>query len=122
VESGGGTSGIVISSVDIAIGVVTVDGKEHRGSDGLGSPKSLSDGEGLTNREGLRDAMNFDVDMDHGVGSGGPRALDGVSSRDGVLYCGAGKVGDIQSGIHLWVGGLGHEDGRGGVERPGSNG
>jgi len=115
VESGGGTSGIVISSVDIAVSVVTVDSKDHRGGDGLGSPKSLSNGKGLTNRGGSRDAMNFDVDMDHNVGSGGPSALDGISSREGVLDCGAGKVGDIQSGIHLWVGSLSHKDGGGRV-------
>jgi len=50
VESGGGASSVVKSSVDVAVRVVTVDGKEDRGSRCLGVPKSLSDSEGLTNR------------------------------------------------------------------------
>jgi len=67
VESGGGASSVVISGVDIAISVVTVDGKGDLGVEGLRSPESLSDGEGLTKWNGLRYAMNFDVDMDNRV-------------------------------------------------------
>jgi len=82
VVTGGGTSGIVESGIDVAISVVSVDGKKDSASGGFGIPQSLSDGEWLTKWNRLRHAMYFNVDMFNGISDCGcgPGALNSVSS------------------------------------------
>lgn len=119
----GGTSGVVESGVDVAIGVVSVDSEEGREGDGLGSPQSLSNSDWFTNRSDFGDAVNFDVDVNDGGLSSGPGALDSGSSISiGVLGNNATKVLDVQSWIHFRIGGLSSENGGGRVEGESSNG
>jgi len=68
VVTSGGTSLVVKSGIDIATGVVTVDGKEDRESLGVGSPKLLADKEGFAEgRSRGGNTMAFQVDVNDGV-------------------------------------------------------
>jgi len=110
VESVGGAFSVVISGINVAIGVITVDGEDNRGGDGLGSPESLSDGQWLANGDHFGDAMDFNVNVDNLLLGSGPGAFDSVSSGDGMGDLSAGEVLDIEGWIHSGVSGERGED------------
>lgn len=117
--SGGGSSGVEKVSVDVAGGVVPVDGEEDRGAQGLGAVPSLSDEEWLS---GGGDAVHLEVDLADSVGRSGPRAGNSDSAWWlGVGGLNAGEALDVSGGVLLGIGGVGdHLDG-GGVGGPHSD-
>jgi len=111
VVTGGGSSLIVKSGIEVAGGVVTVDGELDGGAGGLGAPELLADEERLT---GGGDAVGLEVDVDDSVSSSGPRASDGNASGEGIDSLDAGEALDVTGGISLGIGGGGGkgDDGR----------
>jgi len=71
----GGTSLVVKSGVDIAIGVITVDSELNRGGLGVVSPKLLADEEGFAEGgNGSGNTVTFQVDVNNGILCGSPGA------------------------------------------------
>jgi len=119
VVTSGGSSLIVKSGIEVAGGVVTVDGEKDRGLSSLGSPELLADKEGLA---GGGNAVSLEVDVDDGVGGGGPRASDGNASGGGVDSLGAGESLDVAGGVSLGIlggGGVGQGGRVGGIHSVG---
>jgi len=111
VVTGGGSTSIVKSGIEVAGGVVTVDGENDGEGIGLASPKLLADEEGLT---GGGDAVGLEVDVDNIVSGGVPAASDGNASGVGVGSLDTGEVGNVPGGVGLGIlggGGVG-DDGR----------
>jgi len=122
VVTSGGTSLVVKSGIDIAIGVVTVDCKEDRSCLGVDSPKLLADKEGFAEWDSCGgNAMAFQVDVNDGVRRGGPGAINRISSGHGICHCEASKALNIESRIVFGIGGRGGDGNCGRVSRPHSN-
>jgi len=122
VVTGGGASLVVKSGVDVAISLVTVDGKQNREGSGFSSPQFLADEEGFTEgRGGSGNAVAFQVDVENGILGSSPCAGNSHTFGFGVDRLSAGKALDISGAIFFGIssGGGVAENGR--VSRPNSN-
>jgi len=122
VVTGGGASLVVKSGVDVAISLVTVDGKQNREGSGFSSPQFLADEEGFTEGgSGGGNTVAFQVDVDNGVLCSSPCAGNSHTFGGGVDRLSAGKALDISRAIFFGIGSGGGVAENGRVSRPNSN-